>query len=105
MSQKTKLLELLTGSILSDILYLHILYDCSSFMFTSDQSYPLTFSREERQLWFSAIQQSFPQFQGCWIAEISESWLCVEQLINSWSKFINSAIEQYREYPEYIYSI
>jgi len=26
-SQKTKLLELLTGSILSDILYLHILYD------------------------------------------------------------------------------
>jgi len=85
MSQKTKLLELLTGSILSDILYLHILYDCSSFMFTSDQSYPLTFSREERQLWFSAIQQ------------ISESWLCIEQLINSWPKLNNSAIEQYRE--------
>jgi len=56
-SQKIKLLELLTGSILSDILYLPILYDCSSSMFTSDQSYPLTFSREERQLWFSAIQQ------------------------------------------------
>jgi len=24
-------------------------------MFTSDQSYPLTLSREQRQLWFSAI--------------------------------------------------
>jgi len=49
-NQKTKLLELLTGSIISDILYLHILYDCNSSMFTSDQSYPLTFSREQRQL-------------------------------------------------------
>jgi len=49
-SQKTKLLELLTGSILSDILYLHILYDGNSSMFTSDQGYPLTFSREQRQL-------------------------------------------------------
>jgi len=28
-SQKTKLLELLTGSILTDILYLHILCDCN----------------------------------------------------------------------------
>jgi len=35
-SQKTKILELLTGSILSDILYLHILYDGNSSRFTSD---------------------------------------------------------------------
>jgi len=63
-SQKTKLLELLTGSILSDILYLHILYGCNSSMFTSDQSYLLTFSREERQLWFSAIKQNFQQPRG-----------------------------------------
>jgi len=58
-SQKTKLLELLTGSILSDILYLHILNDCNCFMFTSDKSYPLTFSREKRQLWILAIKQNF----------------------------------------------
>jgi len=98
-SQKTKLLELLTGSILSDIVYLHILYDYNSFMFSSDQSYSLTFSREQRQLWFSAIQQHFQQPRGCWIAEISESWLCMEQHINSWPKFNNSAFQQYREYP------
>jgi len=35
-SQKTKLLELLTGSILSDILYLHNLYDGNSCRLTSD---------------------------------------------------------------------
>jgi len=34
--QKTNLLELLTGSILSDILYMHILYDGNSSRFTSD---------------------------------------------------------------------
>jgi len=102
-SQKTKLLELLTGSILSDILYLHILYGCNSSMFTSDQSYLLTFSREERQLWFSAIKQNFQQPRGCWISEISDSWLCMEQLITSWSKFKNSAIQQFREYPVYIH--
>jgi len=70
---KTKLLELLTGSILSGIFYLHILYDSNSSMFTSDQSYPLTFSREQRQLRFSAIQQHFQQPRCCLIAEISES--------------------------------
>jgi len=79
-SQKTKLLKLLTGSILSDILYLHILYDCNSSMFTSDQIYPLTLGREQRQLWLSAIKQSFQQPRGCWIAEISDSWLCMGQL-------------------------
>jgi len=63
MSQKTKLLELLTGSILSDI-------------FKS-----ITFCREQRHLWFSAIKQNFQQSRGCWIAEISDSWLCMEQLI------------------------
>jgi len=57
-SQKTELLALLTGRILSDILYLHILYDCNSSMLTSD---PLTFIREQRQLLFSAIQQNFQQ--------------------------------------------
>jgi len=101
-SQKTKLLELLTGSVLSDILYLHILYDCNFFTLTSDQSYPLTFCWEQRQLWFSAIKQNFQQPRGCWIAEISDSWLCMEQLINSWSKFNNSAIQQFREYPDYL---
>jgi len=78
-SQKTKLLELLTGSILSDILYLHILYDCNSSMFTSDQSYPLTLSREQRQLWFSAIKQKTIDF-------VWNSWLTADQ---------NSTIQQF----------
>jgi len=58
-SQKTKLLELLTGSILSDILYLHILFAGNSSNVTSDQSYPITFSREQQ------IQQNFQQPRGC----------------------------------------
>jgi len=86
-SQKPNLLELLTGSILLDILYLHILYDCNFSMFTSDQSYPLNFSLEQRQLWFSAIKQNVQQPRGCWIAKIFDSWLCMEQLMNRWSIF------------------
>jgi len=81
---------------------------CLSFtfssMFTSDQSYPLTFSREQRQLWFSAIQQNLQQPRGCWIADISESWLCMEQLINSSPKSSNSAFQQFREYSNYFSS-
>jgi len=77
-SQKTKLLELLTGNILSDILYLHILNDCNCFMFTSDKSYPLTFSREKRQLWILAIKQNF-ELKIQTVVFVWNSWLTADQ--------------------------
>jgi len=69
-----------TGNILSDILYLHILYDCNSSMFASDQSYPLTFSREQRQFWFSAIKKKFS----------TASWLLLTADQNSTTQQFNS---------------